>query len=83
MNGSTYNFPPPIVLHGVGSQAERQLADAERVKESPRCDRGRTLANETRGQGPANQFSPCRENWIDSSHALGNGNSRHPQPRQK
>ena len=32
MNGSTEKWKPPIVLHGVGLQAERQRADAEQVE---------------------------------------------------
>jgi hypothetical protein len=32
MNGSTVKRKPPIVLHGVGLQRERQRADAERVE---------------------------------------------------
>jgi hypothetical protein len=64
MNGSTETREPPIVLHGVGLQRERQRGDAERVGMRPAV------------RGPANQFSACREDWIDSSHAPGNGNSR-------
>jgi hypothetical protein len=32
MNGSTEKRKPPIVLHGVGLQRERQRADAERIE---------------------------------------------------
>ena len=32
MNGSTEKWKPPIVLHGVGLQAERQRVDAEQVE---------------------------------------------------
>ena len=35
---------------GRASRRERQRADAERVEEAPRCGRGPTVANETRGK---------------------------------
>jgi hypothetical protein len=54
---------------------ERQRDDAERV-ESPRSGRGRTLANESRGKGTRESVLCVSRDWIDSSHAPGNGNSR-------
>jgi hypothetical protein len=49
MNCSAKKQKPPIVLHGVGCRRERQRADAERVEGVAAGDRGRTLANGTRG----------------------------------
>ena len=76
MNGSTEKRKPPIVLHGVGLQAG---ASACRRRAGKRNRRYATVAAHWRmrpaARGPANQFSACRENWIDSSHARGNGNS--------
>ena len=84
MNGSTEKRKPPIVLHGVGQQRERQRTDAERVEESPRCGRGRTLANETRGKRTResvlcvsrelDRFESCTWEWQLACH---------PQPRPK
>ena len=77
MSGSTEKRKPPIVLHGVGVQAG---ASACRRRAGKRNRRDATVAAHWRmrpaARGPANQFAACRENWIDSSHALGNGNSR-------
>ena len=77
MSGSTEKRKPPIVLHGVGVQAG---ASACRRRAGKRNRRDATVAAHGRmrpaARGPANQFSACRENWIDSSHACGNGNSR-------
>lgn len=77
MNGSTEKRKPPIVLHGVGQQRERQRTDAERVGGIAAM---RPVAAHWRMRPavrePANPFSACRENWIDSSHTPGNGNSR-------
>ena len=76
MNGSTEKRKPPIVLHGVGLQAERQRADAERVEGIAAMRPWPHIGERPAVRGPANQFSACRENWIDSSHAPGSGNSR-------
>ena len=76
MSGSTEKRKPPIVLHGVGVQAG---ASACRRRTGKGNRRDATVAAHWRmrpaARGPANQFSACRENWIDSSHARGTGNS--------
>jgi hypothetical protein len=77
MNGSTEKRKPPIVLHGVGLEAG---ASTCRRRAGRRKRRDAAVAAHWRMRPavrePANPFSACRETWIDSSHAPGNGNAR-------
>jgi hypothetical protein len=66
MNGSSEKRKPPIVLHGAGLQAG---ASACRRRAGRRKRRDAAVAPQWRMRpavrGPANQFSACRENWIE------------------
>jgi hypothetical protein len=77
MNGSTEKRKPPIVLHGAGEQAGASAC--QRRADRRTRQRAAVAAHWRRRPAvrePANPFSACQENWIDSSHAPGNGNSR-------